>query len=39
MDPPDRPENTYNIFSVAIKVLTPTIMVGSTLQSCPLQNL
>ena len=39
VDPPDRPENTYNIFSVAIKVLTPTIMVGSTLQSCPLQNL
>ncbi|XP_030940387.1 uncharacterized protein LOC115965333 [Quercus lobata] len=37
VDPPRRPENTYNIFSVAIEVPTPTIVVGSTLQSCPLQ--
>ena len=37
VDPLDRPENSYHIFSVAIKVPTSTIVVGSTLQSCPLQ--
>nr|POE77298.1 hypothetical protein CFP56_45200 [Quercus suber] len=37
VDPPCRPKNTCNIFSVAIEVPTPTIVVGSTLQSCPLQ--
>ena len=36
VDPFDRPENSYHIFSVAIKVPTSTIMVGSTLQSYPL---
>ena len=37
MDPLDHPENSYHIFSVAIKVPTSTIVVGSTLQSRPLQ--
>ena len=37
MDPPYRPKNTHNIFSVAIEVPTPTIMVGSTSDCCPLQ--
>ncbi|KAM3703951.1 hypothetical protein ACJW31_04G137100 [Castanea mollissima] len=37
VDPPHCPKNTHNIFSVAIEVLTPTIVVGSTLESCPLQ--
>ena len=37
VDPPHRPKNTHNIFSVATEVPTPTIIVGSTLESCSLQ--
>ena len=37
VDPRYCPKNTHNIFSLAIEVPTPTIVVGSTLESCPLQ--